>query len=172
MSVLPVPVTFELPNERWRPVEPASIGVVNVAFAAVREGEDDSGFTPVLTISGGVRDDSLALEEIADESLAVLAAQCEDVELIQRRSHGDAAAPGLTQLMGCTAVVDDQRYDVRQGQAIAAYVDVTDPGLRAVHLYTVTCTYAQLPVVGREFQEFMETLRPVPEAPGDAGRAP
>lgn len=168
MTTLPVPVTFELPNDAWRPVDPASIGVVNAAFAALREtDDDDSGFTPVLTFSGGVREDSLTLEEIADESLAVLASQGEDVELIQRQSHGDAAAPGLTQLMGCLATVDGRRYDIRQGQAIAAYVDVGNPTLRAVHLYTVTCTYRQFEVVGREFRQLMETLRPVPppEAP-------
>jgi hypothetical protein len=28
-------------------------------------------------------------------------------------------------------------------------------------LYTLTCTEEQLPVVGREFQEFMATVRPV-----------
>jgi hypothetical protein len=162
VTTLPVPVTFELPNDAWRSVEPASVGVVNAAFAALRETDDDTGFTPVLSISGGVREDSLTLEEIADESLAVLAAQGQEVELIQRQSHGDAAAPGLTQLMGCEAVVDGRRYDIRQGQAIAAYVDVTDPSVRAVHIYTVTCTYGQFPVVGREFQAFMASLRPVP----------
>jgi len=169
VTTLPVPVTFALPNDQWRPVDPASIGIVNAAFAAVREVDDDAGFTPVLTISGGVREDSLTLEEIADESLGVLASQGEDVELLQRQSHGDAAAPGLTQLMGCLAVVDGQRYDIRQGQAIAAYVDVSDPSLRAVQLYTVTCTYAQFPVVGREFHAFMETLRPVPATTADGG---
>ena len=160
MSVLPVPVTFELPGDAWRPVAPSSIGVVNAAFAAVREVDDDSDFTPVLTISGGVREDSLSLEEIADESLAVLASQGEDVELVQRQVHGDAEAPGLTQVLGCRAVVDGRAYDVRQGQAIGVYVDVDDPSLRAVQLYTVTCTYAQFRVVAGEFHTFMESLRP------------
>ena len=167
MTTLPVPVTFELPSGSWRAVDPASIGVVNAAFAALRETDDDSGFTPVLTISGGVRADSLSLEEIADESLAVLASQGEEVELVQRQLHGDAAAPGLTQLLGCVATIDGQRYDIRQAQAIAAYIDVADPTARAVHLYTVTCTYGQFPVVGREFQQLMESLRPVPA--GDIG---
>lgn len=165
MSVLPVPVTFELPGPAWRPADPAALGVSNAAFVAVRDDDEGSGFTPLLTISGGVRQDALTLEEIADESLAVLARQGEEVELIQRRVHGDPAAPGLTQLMGCEAVVDGRRLDLRQGQAIAAYVDVHDPALRAVHLYTVTCTYRQFPVVAREFEEFMASLRPVPPAP-------
>ena len=162
MSVLPVPVTFELPNASWRPADPAELGVSNAAFAALRQTDDDSGFTPILTITGGVREDALSLEEIADESLAVLRQQGEEVELIQRESHGAAAAPGLTQLMGCQAMVDGRRFDVRQGQAIAAYVDESNPSLRAVQLYTVTCTYRQFPVVGREFQEFLASLKPVP----------
>ena len=162
MNVLPVPVTFELPNASWRPADPAELGVSNVAFAAVRHSDDDTDFTPILTISGGVREDALSLEEIADESLAVLGQQGDEVELIQRQSHGVAAAPGLTQLMGCQAMVDGRRFDVRQGQAIAAYIDESDPSLRAVQLYTVTCTYRQFPVVGREFQEFLASLKPVP----------
>ncbi len=167
MNVLPVPVTFELPNASWRPADPSELGVGNAAFAAVRQIDDDTGYTPILTISGGVRDDTLSLEEIADESLAVLRQGSDEVELIQRRTHGDARAPGLTQVMACQATVGGRRFDLRQGQAIAAYVDVSEPSLRAVHLYTVTCTFAQFDWVGREFQDFMASLKPV-RRPDDA----
>jgi hypothetical protein len=50
---------------------------------------------------------------------------------------------------------------MRQGQVITAMVDVGQPSRAIVVLYTLTCTEEQLPVVGREFQEFMATVRPV-----------
>ncbi|MEZ5096417.1 MAG: hypothetical protein R2731_10030 [Nocardioides sp.] len=160
-TTLPVPIELRLPGPEWQPVAPESMGVVNAAFLAVREAADDSGYRPTIVVSGGLREDGAELASIGEESLALLREQgAQHVELL-RRTPGGAAAPSLTQLMGAVVTVEGRRYDLRQIQVISSMPDVDDPTLRAVVLFTFTCTVAQLDVIGPEFQRFVASVRPV-----------
>lgn len=165
---LPVPIELRLPGPGWRPVDPASLGVVNAAFMAVRSIDDDSGYRPTIVVSGGLREDDADLATIGDETLALLRAQgAEQVELLRRTPGGDAA-PSLSQLTGAVATVDGRRLDLRQTQVIQSMPDVTDPTRRAVVLFTCTCTAQQLDSVGPEFQQFLASVRPSAQPNTDA----
>ena len=160
MKPLPIPVELELPGPEWTVQDPDRAGVPTAAFLALRSGYDD--YSPVLTVSGGWREDGASLEQVADESVDVLAAQSGGgVRLLERSEHGTERAPALTQLLATTATIDGRELEMRQGQAVTAMPDLDHPSRAIVVLYTVTCTEAQLPVVGREFQAFMSTVRPV-----------
>lgn len=170
---LPVPVSFKLPGDQWSPQQPSSLGVANADFLAVRTAVrtavhtavrpgDGSGYRPVLTVSGGLRDEAVTLDVVAGESLEVLRTQAAEVELLHRRRVGDwvgGGVPGITQLLGGTAVVGGRSHELRQGQLLLDLVDIHDPAKRAVLVCTVTCTAEQLPVVGPEFEQFVSTIR-------------
>ena len=163
VSEFPVPIEFELPNAHWRRLEPAEAGLTNVAFAAGRHGTE-GGYTPVLTITGGWRED-VEVATVADESLAVLRADTGVGDLVDRSVVESETAPAVTQLMASRVEIDGASYDLRQGQVVAAAVDVDHPARRALMVYTVTCTAEQWPTVGREFQDFMASVR-YPDHPG------
>lgn len=161
MKQLPIPLEFRLPSEEWTSQDPDALGVPTAAFLALRGGPGTEAYSPVLTISGGWREDGASLEQIGDESLGVLGAQATEVRLLERSHHGSSRAPAITQLLAATATIDGRTLQMRQGQAVTAMVDVSQPSRAIVLLYTVTCTEDQLAFVGREFQEFMSTVRPV-----------
>ncbi len=176
MKTLPLPVRFELPSTDWEAVLPESLGVENAAFLAVRRNLPDD-YSPTISISGGRRDDSATLEEIGDESLLLLRAQATEVELLKRTSMGTELAPAVTQLFGAVAATGGRRYDLRQAEVVAGFVDVDDHTRRVVIIYTFTCTYAQFDTIGREFQEFMATVKVLPneeslDEPPPDGTAP
>src|SRR5262245_34363377 len=94
---LPVPRRLGLPNEHWTPIPPDTAGVQNAAFLALRR-DFPGDYTPTLSISGDWRNDDTTLEQIADESLAILRGQgASDVELVKRRVMGSEHAPAVTQ---------------------------------------------------------------------------
>lgn len=161
MKPLPVPIEFELPGDAWAPTDPDALDLHTAAFVALRQGGETTTYTPILTISGDWRTDGASVEQIGEESLDVLAVQASDVRLIEREQHGSQRAPALTQLLGATAAIGDATLSMRQGQVVTAMPDVEHPERAIVVLYTVTCTEEQFEVVGREFGEFMATVRPV-----------
>jgi hypothetical protein len=162
MTTLPVPIRFELPGADWEAVPPESRGVTNAAFLAVRHGTGDA-YEPTITISGDWRNDPAPLTQIADESLVLARSQATDVELLKRREMGSEHAPGITQLIGATVSINGRSHDLRQAQAVTGLVDVHDPTKRIVVIYTFTCTYGQFETYGPEFQDFMRTVRVVPD---------
>ncbi|MFC6285504.1 hypothetical protein ACFP3Q_06185 [Nocardioides sp. GCM10027113] len=161
MKDLPIPVELRLPSAAWSRRDPDAHGVPTAAFLALRESGDNSDYAPVLTVSGGWHEHGVDLDRIGDESLDVLAAQASDVRLLERSRHGSDRAPGLTQLLAATATVDGRTHQLRQGQVLTALVDVGRPSRAIVLLYTLTCTEEQLPVAGREFQQFVAAATPV-----------
>ena len=161
-TTLPVPIRFELPGADWEAVPPESRGVTNAAFLAVRHGTGDD-YEPTITISGDWRNDPATLTQIADESLVLARTQATEVELLKRREMGTEHAPGITQLIGATIAMNGRTYDLRQAQALTGLVDVEDPTKRVVVIYTFTCTYRQFETYGPEFQDFMRTVRVVPD---------
>jgi 6,7-dimethyl-8-ribityllumazine synthase len=170
MTTLPVPVRFELPDERWEPVAPESLGVENAAFLAVRRGASED-YAPTITVSGGWRNDDATLEQIADESVDSLRAQgATEVELVKRTRVESEHAPAVVQSLGALAQAEGRTFDLRQAQTIMGLVDVDDPGQRAVVILTLTCAFAQFAEIGREFQEFMASVE-VAGVPLGAGRA-
>ncbi|WP_114423442.1 hypothetical protein [Nocardioides houyundeii] len=168
MSKLPVPVEFRLP-EGWEPVRPEEWGVDNAAFMAVRR-DAPGDYVPILSISGDWRLDYITLETIADESVELARAQADEVELLDRKEIGSEEAPAILQLLGVNATIDGRGWELRQGQVLSGLVDVKDPSRRVVVIYTVTCAAEQFDVVGREFQAFMSTVKPV--APDGSNSSP
>ena len=167
MSKLPVPVEFRLPDG-WEPVRPEEWGVENAAFMAVRR-DAPGDYVPILSIAGDWRLDYVTLDTIADESVSLAAAQASSVEILDRKHIGSEEAPAILQLLGVEASVDGRDWQLRQGQVLSGLVDVDNPEKRVVVIYTVTCSADQFDVVGREFQEFMSTVRPA--QPGTGGDA-
>lgn len=161
-GTLPLPVRFRLPSADWEAVVPESLGVENAAFLAVRRNLCDD-YSPTITVSGGRRDDSATLAQIADESLLKLRGQAEDVELVKRTLIESEHAPAITQSLGAVVSVEGQRFDLRQAQAVTAVLDIYDSTRRIVVIYTLTCTYAQFDAIGREFQQFMATVKIIPD---------
>ncbi|WP_182525651.1 hypothetical protein [Nocardioides dongkuii] len=166
-TTLPIPLRFELPGPEWGAVDPESWGVQNASFLAVRRGLDED-YSPTITVSGGWRNDSTPLEEIADEALAKLRAEgATEVELVQRRVTGSEHDQAVVQSVGCTVEVEGRRFDVRQAQVFRGFVDVRDPARRVVVVHTLSCTYRQFEEMGREFQQFMATVEVVPDGQVD-----
>lgn len=160
MTTLPVPVRFALPDPAWQPVEPTSLGVTNAAFLALRGGLPGD-YDPTITISGDWRTDGATLEQIADESLVKLQAQASEVELVKRRQVGSERAPAIMQSLGAVATYAGRTFDLRQVQALTEIIAVEDPSQRAVIIYSLTCTYAQLHDVAPEFERFMSSVEVV-----------
>jgi hypothetical protein len=162
-TTLPLPVRFALPGPEWEPVRPESLGVTNAAFLAVRRGLPGD-YDPTITVSGGWRLDDATLEQIADESVAKIRLEgATEVELLKRKVIESDHAPAITQSIGAVVTVDGRTFDLRQGQAIQALIDVDDPDKRVVNIYTLTCTYAQWEQMVPEFQAFMATVEVGPE---------
>ncbi len=162
-KTLPLPIRFELPGPEWQPVEPESAGVVNAAFLAVRSSLGHTAYRPTITISGDWRNDDTSLERIADESVVKVQQEAGGARLVDRKTTGNEQAPAVTQLIAARATIEGQPYDLRQVQVVAAYVDVDDPTKRVVVLYTLSCAADQVEQAGREFQDFMATVRVVPD---------
>jgi hypothetical protein len=157
-TTLPVPIEFTLPNEHWEPVPPESLGVHHAAFLAVRR-DAEGDYAPTISISGDHRPDAASLTDIADESVVILAEQADESELLERQEVGEAAAPGVTQLMRASVTIDGTRRELRQGQVLLALTDAADPGLRAVIVITLTVTDKQLATYVPEFQQMVATVR-------------
>lgn len=159
---LPVPVSFRLPDPAWEPVDPASLGVTNAAFLAVRREHVGTGYAPTLTLSGDLVADGTPLEGLADDAVDVLAAQADGAELVKRREYGSEDAPGLLQQLDCRIRTDDGALDVRQLQALLDMRDTSDgaePPRRFVLKVVLSTTFAQHETYLPEFQEFLRTLR-------------
>lgn len=161
-ETLPLPIKFELPGPKWRGLPPASRGVTNAAFLAVREGTDDF-YDPTITISGDWRMDPATLDEIADESLAKLSAQADQVSLLGRKEIASDHAPAVLQNVSVTVKIGGLPTSLRQIQSITAAIDVDDDRKRIVLVYTFTCTEAQTKLYGPEFMDFLRTVEVVPD---------
>jgi hypothetical protein len=161
-STLPVPVEFELPGPEWTPADPTAYGVTNAAFLAVRTPLGDD-YVPTLVISGDERFDPATIRDIAEEAVAVLAEQTPHLRILHREQVGADTAPAVTQLVAVGVEIDGRPLDLLQMQVITALVDLDDPRRRVVVIYKVTCLAEDWPRVGREFQDFMRTVRPLPE---------
>ena len=163
-ATLPIPVQFELPGPDWAPVDPAASGIENAAFVAART-PISPGYTPTLVISGDERYDDASLRDIAEEAAALLTRETPHLKLLHREEVGSEKAPAITQLIGAGIEVDGQRLDLVQLQVLTAILDVDDPRKRVVVIYKVTCLAPDWPRIGREFQDFMRTVRPAPDQP-------
>lgn len=165
-ATLPIPVQFELPGPEWAPADPATLGIENAAFVAARS-PLEPGYTPTLVISGEERYDDASLRVIAEEAAALLTEETPHLKVLQREEVGSAKAPAITQLIGAGIEADGQRLDLVQLQVLTAILDVDDPRKRVVMIYKATCLAADWPQVGREFQDFMRTVRPAPDQPAE-----
>ncbi|MFJ5261479.1 hypothetical protein ACIQAC_13540 [Streptomyces sp. NPDC088387] len=157
-TTLPVPITFQLP-QGWHAAPPDEVGAPGAAFVAVRP-PSDAGFTANITVDGEYRPDAATLTEIADESVEDLGQAVIAVEVTGRRAAGSADAPGLTQTLAVSAVVDGVSRDLLQSQVYLSLLDVADPRKRAVIRLVLTSTARQHRAVVNDFQDFVRTVRP------------
>ncbi len=157
-TALPLPMRIKLPNDSWEIVEPASLGVQNVALLAVRRGLVEDDYTPTISVSGDWRTDGATLDDIAAESLAKVESEAEEVELLDRHETPSDSAPVVSQVIGAVIEVEGRRHDLRQLQQIRGYVDLDDPGRQAVVIHTLTCTYGQFDDMGREFTDYLASI--------------
>lgn len=129
-------------------------------------------YVPILTISGDWRLDYVTLESIADESVELARAQADAVEIVDRNEIGSAEAPAILQLLAVTATIDGRSWELCQGQVLSGLIDVKNSSRRVVVIYTVTCAADQFDQIGREFQAFMGTVRPLgAEEPAETDHA-
>lgn len=163
-TTFPIPISFRLPDDAWQAVQPESLGVTNAAFLAVRREHVGSGYAPTITLSGDVLDDGASLEQVADAAVEVLGSQAEDVRLVKRATYGSQTTPGLLQQLDCQIPTEDGPRDIRQLQALIELTDVDDPSRRAVAKVVLSTTRGQHDVYLPEFQQFLRTLRPGPQA--------
>ncbi|MET9952102.1 hypothetical protein ABZ135_11220 [Streptomyces sp. NPDC006339] len=160
---LPVPIEFRLP-EGWLPAAPPDgVDVPDVAFAAVRP-HPDAGFSANITISGEVPPPEVTLPELADASARRLGEAVGPVAVDFRREVGSADAPALTQRLTFSGIVGDTPHDLVQSQVFLTFADVRDPHRRAVIRLSLTATAAQHDEVIGDFQDFVRTVRPDPDA--------
>ncbi|KQT90763.1 hypothetical protein ASG49_13530 [Marmoricola sp. Leaf446] len=169
-ETLPVPISFRLPNEHWRPADPEALGVTNAFFLAVRQEHEGDDYAPTLTVSGGLREDAATMDEIGDEAVDVFASQATDVELVKRREYGSVAAPGLLQVVGGTLTDRERRYDLRQAHVLLGMADVADPRRRVVVKVVLSTTYRQFETYLPELQDFVASIHPGQPTP-DGGPA-
>ncbi len=157
-TTLPLPIRIRLPHDSWELVDPASLGVQNVALLAVRRGLVEDAYTPTITVSGDWRTDGATLTDIAAESVAKVESEAEEVELLDRHETPSDSAPVVSQVIGAVIHVDGLTHDVRQLQQVRGYVDLDDPRRVAVVIHTLTCTYGQFEEMGREFTDYLGSI--------------
>lgn len=161
MTKLPLPLTAELPNDSWQPVDPATVGVSNAAMVAQRSGVQ--GYIPSIVLSGDLRTDDATLPEIADEALAIVRRDAPGAEVVNREETSADRMSGVTQLIAAAAVINGQHLDMRILQAITAYQDDLDPTRRGVIIHTLTCTDDQLAHAAGEFQTYLRSVTVLPQ---------
>lgn len=157
-TFLPVPIQFELP-ESWRTELPDAVGAPGAAFVA-RHPQPAADFTANITIDGGYRPDEATLSEIAHESVERLRRTVTSVEVLERREFGSAEAPGFSQTLAVSAVVDGVPRGLVQSQVYLSMQDVVERRKRAVIRLVLTATATQFPYVIGDFQDFLRTVRP------------
>ncbi|MEW1900938.1 hypothetical protein [Streptomyces sp. NPDC086147] len=163
-TTLPLPIEFRLP-EGWIPAPPDEVDAPAVAFVALHP-QADAGFTANITIDGDFLSEAETLEGVADDAVERLRDGAESVAVVRRRDVGSAQAPGLTQRLALTAVVQGVRRNLVQSQVYLAMLDSADPKRRAVIRLILTATATQHDHVLEDFQDFLRTVRP------DTGQVP
>lgn len=161
-SPLPVPLELRLP-EGWQAAPPELAGVPDAAFVAVHPHPDD-GFTANVTVDSAYRPDTAALAEIGDESVGDLSEVAESLDVTSRHEIGSAAAPGLTQTLALTTVVNGVRRELTQSQVYLSLLDIHEPNRRVVVRLILTATAAQHDEVLEDFRNIVATVRPISEA--------
>ncbi|UJW31028.1 hypothetical protein L3Q67_38510 [Saccharothrix sp. AJ9571] len=156
---VPVPLAFQVPDG-WQPVSPEGIGSPGTAFVALNLATTGSGFTANITLEEEYRPDQTSLSELADASLRGLAERTSATRLLDRADVGGLEAPGLTQVIGITATVDDMVREVVQAQFYLALPGIDDPRNRVVLLAVLTATEEQFPEVVGDFGAFVGSLKP------------
>lgn len=157
VATLPFPIEFSLP-EGWRSVNPDSIGADGPGFVALHTATSGP-FTANITISGEVRDSSVSLEQIADETVARLRQTDPNVEVGKREHTGSPASPGFTQALRFRPVIEGSPREVYQLQALLGALDRRDPGRRAVLHVAMTALPEQFAQLMGDFGKFLSTIR-------------
>lgn len=165
-TTLPVPIEFRLPDG-WSPAPPDEVAAPGAAFVAVHP-DPDADFTANITIDGGYWPDT-SLTAMADDSIHHLQEISEAVSLAHRSDVGSDDAPGLTQTLELSTVVNGSARDLVQAQVYLTMLDTNDPRQRAVIRLALTSTRSQYHAVLEDFQQFIRTVRP--EGIGDDGHA-
>jgi hypothetical protein len=156
---MPVPLEFRLPDG-WTPARPDAVGAPGAAFVALHNASQGPGFTTNITIDGEQRTGAAPLTEIADESISKLEQANALVSVRQRSDFGSADAPGMTQVLTVSTVVEGKVQKLAQCQVYLSMSDVGNPLRRAVVRLVLTATEDRFEAVLPGFQEFVASVRP------------
>ncbi|MFH9074056.1 hypothetical protein [Streptomyces alboflavus] len=156
----PIPALLELRlPESWQAAPPELVGVPDASFVAVHA-HPDGGFTANVTVDSAYRPDTATLAEIGDESVADLSTVTESLDVTSRHEIGSAEAPGLTQTLALTTVVNGVRRELTQSQVYLSLLDIHAPDRRMVVRLILTATTAQHDDVLEDFRDIVATVRP------------
>jgi hypothetical protein len=154
VTELPVHIEFSLPDG-WQAASPDEVGAPEMAFVAVRSGED--GFTTNLTVAGEIRDPAMPISAIADDSVHRIGEVAGSVRVRDRVALGPDGSPGMTQVLD---IEMEQGEQLVQCQVYLSLDDIHDPQKHAVLELALTCTRERLDDVLPDFQRFVGTIRP------------
>lgn len=149
-------ISIQFPNDSWRPVDPASVGVTGADAVALRSGLEGP-YTPIFTITRLVIAPGDSVESLADDSASHFAGQTSQAQRLRRAAtEPHATAPGVTQVLAGTVTVDGSEIELRRIEGFVG--SVQESGATAVVALTVTCAVGQLAVVGPEFGDVFTSI--------------
>ncbi|MGX9883833.1 hypothetical protein [Streptomyces sp. NPDC002276] len=157
-TTLPIPIRFDVP-QGWRAAPPDEVGAPGAAFVAVHP-PSDTGFTSNITVDGEYRPDTTTLPRIADESVGLLSESVTSIRVTDRRETGSADAPGFTQTLAFSVVLDRRSHDLLQSQVYLSLLDVDDPRRRVVIRLMLTSTVSRHPDLLDDFRSVVRSIRP------------
>lgn len=147
-------VTIQWPTPQWRPHEQQSIPGIDAVM--VRSGYEGD-YTPVATVSRTVIESEDEMAALGDRAGERFAAQTGGATRVRRtQTNPGAIAPGLSQMLTAQLTVDGRHYDLRHLDAFVGTKQ--EDGSIAVVGVSVTCTAAQLDVVGAEFGSVLQSI--------------
>jgi hypothetical protein len=154
-----VPLGFDVPDG-WQPVDPASVGAGNATVVLVRDGADDAGFRPNITIGVDRRQQQGEVAELADESIDRLTDAVARIDILDRQNVGDHTAPAITQVlrMRTKPGPSGPARELVQSQVHLVIPLGDTPEDRLVVELACTCLPAQAAAVVPDFQRLVASF--------------
>lgn len=147
--------SFTLPAG-WEP-RPASAAPVQGVDLAALYAIADQGFTPNITVALQRVRDLAGLEQIAEQTVQLLARSHPDVTVARRAPLGGERAPGIGQEVRFTADVAGSPVTLTQVQVVLAAGPLDEAG-QVVFKSAFTATERQAPSLLPAFQQFVAGL--------------
>lgn len=154
----PGSLTFVLPNDQWTVADPEQTEAAGAAFLAFRAGSSP-GFVTNITVTGQQVEAEVALEEVADATLADLSGTASAVTLERREPYGTDSNPGLIQLASFELEVDGDTLQLEQCQVLLKATNHGEGPVREmIYLVSLTATKSDVRDAVPDFQSFLRTI--------------